>query len=46
MVLCDIKKMPVMTGIQLAQILHEQHGHIKIIFLSAYKDFEYAKKKH
>lgn len=42
-VLCDIK-MPVMTGIQLAQILYEQHGNIKIIFLSAYKDFDYAKK--
>ncbi|WP_113671956.1 response regulator transcription factor [Vallitalea guaymasensis] len=42
-VLCDIK-MPHMTGIQLAQILYEQYSHIKIVFLSAYKDFEYAKK--
>lgn len=42
-VLCDIR-MPVMTGIQLAQILHEQHRSIKLVFLSAYKDFEYAKR--
>jgi len=42
-VLSDIK-MPVMTGIKLAQILYMQHNNIKIVFLSAYKDFEYAKK--
>ncbi|GAA0180267.1 response regulator [Clostridium sediminicola] len=42
-VLSDIK-MPVMSGIQLAQVLHEQHSEVKVIFLSAYKDFEYAKK--
>lgn len=42
-VLCDIK-MPVMTGIQLVQVLYEQHKNVKVVFLSAYKDFEYAKK--
>lgn len=42
-VLCDIK-MPVMTGIDLAKELYEQKTKINIVFLSAYKDFEYAQK--
>ncbi len=41
--LCDIM-MPVMTGIDLARILHERYPAIKMIFLSGYRDFEYAQK--
>lgn len=40
--ICDIR-MPVMTGIQLAEQVTEQFPDIYIIFLSAYKDFEYAR---
>jgi len=42
-VLCDIK-MPVMTGIDLARELHGLKNRIKIVFLSGYKEFEYAQK--
>lgn len=41
--LCDIM-MPVMNGIDLARTLHEDHPAIKTIFLSGYRDFEYAQK--
>lgn len=41
--LCDIK-MPVMTGIDLAEELFKQKSKIKVIFLSAYRDFEFAQK--
>lgn len=41
--LCDIK-MPVMSGIELAKEIKERNLNVKVIFLSAYKDFEYAKK--
>lgn len=42
-ILCDII-MPVMTGIDLAAKIFEHHLKIKIIFLSGYKEFEYAQK--
>lgn len=41
--LCDIR-MPVMTGLELAQELHSRQSKIKITLLSGYKDFEYAKQ--
>jgi len=41
--LCDIK-MPIMTGIELAEELFKQKTKIKIIFFSAYRDFEFAQK--
>jgi two-component system response regulator YesN len=42
-VLSDIK-MPIMNGIELAQSMHQRKMNIKIVFLSGYKDFEYAKQ--
>ncbi len=42
-ILCDIR-MPVMSGLELAKQLHESKTNIKIIFLSGYRDFEYAKQ--
>jgi two-component system, response regulator YesN len=42
-VLCDIM-MPEMTGIDLARELHEKQPHIKVVFLSGHRDFEYARK--
>lgn len=39
--LCDIK-MPVLSGIDIARELYNRKSKIKIIFLSGYKDFEYA----
>ena len=41
--LCDIK-MPVMDGIALAQELFNRKSPVKIVFISAYQEFEYAKK--
>ncbi len=43
LILCDIK-MPEMNGIELARQLHSMHRREKIIFISGYKDFEYARK--
>lgn len=43
LILCDIK-MPRMNGIELARQLHSMHRREKIIFISGYKDFEYARK--
>jgi YesN/AraC family two-component response regulator len=40
--LCDIR-MPVMSGIEVAKELHERSSPVKVVFLSGYKDFEYAK---
>ncbi len=40
---CDIR-MPLMSGIDLARILFEERLGIPIVFLSAYKDFAYAKQ--
>ncbi|WP_339157902.1 response regulator [Paenibacillus sp. FSL W8-0186] len=42
-VLTDIK-MPVMSGVELAEQLYINHRHIKIVFISGYRDFEYAQK--
>lgn len=41
-VLTDIE-MPKMSGIELARVIHEQRLPVKVIFLSAYKKFEYAR---
>ncbi|WP_019637363.1 response regulator transcription factor [Paenibacillus fonticola] len=42
-VLTDIK-MPVMSGIELAEHLYNSSRHIKVVFISGYRDFEYAQK--
>lgn len=42
-VLCDIR-MPVMSGIDLAREIKERKINAKIVFLSGYRDFEYAQK--
>lgn len=41
-VLCDIS-MPEMTGIELAEALHEKYPKIIVVFLSGIADFEYAR---
>ncbi|MBW7457457.1 response regulator [Paenibacillus sepulcri] len=41
--LCDIA-MPVMDGLELARTLHESGRRIRIVLLSAHKEFEYARK--
>lgn len=41
--LCDIK-MPLMDGIELAKELFDRKSPVKIVFISAFKEFEYAKK--
>lgn len=41
-ILCDIK-MPFLDGIGLAKEIFNRNLKVKIIFLSAYKDFEYAR---
>lgn len=42
-VLTDIR-MPVMNGIELAEDLYNSKRHIRIVFLSGYRDFEYARQ--
>ncbi|AZN43963.1 response regulator [Paenibacillus albus] len=42
-ILSDIM-MPIMTGLELAKELHENESPIKLVFLSGYTDFEYAKQ--
>ncbi|NWL90306.1 response regulator transcription factor [Paenibacillus sp. GM2] len=42
-VFTDIK-MPVMSGIELAENLYNHKQNIKIVFLSGYRDFEYARQ--
>lgn len=42
-ILVDIR-MPVLDGLGLIKLLAEEHSHIKVIILSAYQDFAYAKK--
>ena len=42
-VLCDIR-MPVLSGIDLARELYLSKSPTKVVFLSGYRDFEYAKK--
>lgn len=41
--LCDIR-MPIMSGLDVARALHEARSGVKVLFLSGYKDFEYAKQ--
>ncbi len=43
LILCDIK-MPNMNGLELARRAHAMRRPEKIIFVSGYKDFEYARK--
>ena len=42
-ILCDIQ-MPVMSGIDVARELHQQNSPVKIVFLSGYREFEYAQQ--
>lgn len=42
-ILCDIM-MPIMTGLELAKELYESESPIKMVFLSGYTDFQYAKQ--
>ncbi len=42
-IISDIK-MPEMDGLEFAKIIHETYPNIKFILLSAYSDFEYARK--
>ncbi len=41
-VFCDIR-MPVMSGVELARAIFESGRRIPVVFLSAYKDFSYAR---
>ncbi|MDF2834588.1 MAG: response regulator [Paenibacillus sp.] len=41
--LCDIR-MPIMSGLDVARALHEAKSRVKVLFLSGYRDFEYAKQ--
>jgi two-component system, response regulator YesN len=42
-ILCDII-MPIMSGLELVDLLREKKHKTKVIFFSAHKDFEYAQK--
>lgn len=42
-VLTDIR-MPFMDGMELMTVLQEQHPYIRVVILSGYSDFDYAKK--
>lgn len=42
-ILCDIQ-MPIMTGIEVARELHQRKSPISIVFLSGYREFEYAQQ--
>ncbi len=37
-------KMPYMDGLELSQLVASRYPHVKIIILTAFKDFDYAKK--
>ncbi|GAA4852971.1 hypothetical protein GCM10023310_34970 [Paenibacillus vulneris] len=41
--LCDIR-MPVMSGLELCKQIHERRLGVRIVLLSAYRDFEYARE--
>ena len=36
--------MPVMTGVELAEILYREYPQIKVVFLSGFSDFQYARQ--
>lgn len=42
-VITDIR-MPGMDGLKLAEIVSREYPHIKLVLISAYNDFEYARK--
>lgn len=42
-VLCDIR-MPTMSGIDLAKELHKDRAGVKVVLLSGYREFEYARQ--
>jgi len=42
-VLTDIQ-MPIMNGIELAKTLYDQNSDIHVVFISSYREFEYAQK--
>ncbi len=42
-VLCDVK-MPIMNGVELAKEIYNQNIKTKVIFLSAYREFDFVKK--
>jgi len=42
-ILTDIK-MPVMSGIELAEAIYEQKWPVQVLFLSSYREFEYAQQ--
>lgn len=42
-VLTDIR-MPFMDGVELMELLNKRHPYIKVVVLSGYNDFDYAKK--
>jgi two-component system response regulator YesN len=37
-------KMPYMDGLELSQIVSQKYPHVKIVILTAYKEFDYAQK--
>lgn len=41
-VLTDIR-VPIISGVELAKICHTSHPHIKFVFISAFRNFEYAR---
>lgn len=41
-VLTDIR-IPIISGVELAKICHTSHPHIKFVFISAFRNFEYAR---
>ncbi|WP_248928374.1 response regulator transcription factor [Paenibacillus hamazuiensis] len=41
--LCDIR-MPVMSGLELCKHIHERKMGVRVVLLSAYRDFEYARE--
>ena len=42
-VFTDIR-MPIMDGLELCRRLHEEHPDVKVVILTAYRDFEYARR--